>query len=174
MTLPIANAKCVTSMEKISRTQKKKNALALQKLGERLIALTEEQMNDLDLIPELKEAVLMARQMTKHEARRRQMQYVGRLMREVDPEVIENALADIQAQKDQERRRFKLIEQWRDELVAGSDDRASWLISQHPDINRQKLVRLVNQARDAKNTPKGRQAGRRLFRFLARNVLMQP
>ena len=154
-------------MEKISRTQKKKKAQTLQKLGERLVALTDDQIANLDLMPELEEAVLMVRQMTRHEARRRQMQYIGRLMREIDPGDVEKALDQLQSQKDQERRKFKLVEQWRDELVAGNQARVSWLILQYPDMDRKQLVQMVNQAIGAKNSPKARRASRLLFRFLA-------
>lgn len=157
-------------MERISRTQKKKKAEALQRLGERLVALTDAQIDALDLMPELVEALKMARQMHQHGARRRQMQYIGRLMREIDPDGVADALGRIQSQEDHDKRRFKLVEQWRDELVAGSQTRASWLVEQYPGINSEQLYQLVKQARTEKNTPKARKAARLLFRFLTRSV----
>lgn len=157
-------------MEQVSRTQKKKKAEALQRLGERLVALTDAQMDALDLIPELIEALKMARQMNKHGARRRQMQYIGRLMREIDPDGLEKALGSIQSQADHDKRRFKLIEQWCDELVAGSPTRASWLVKQYPDMDGDQLNQLVKQAVAEKHTSKARKTGRMLFRFLSRSA----
>lgn len=158
------------TMEQVSRTQKKKKAQALQLLGERLVALTDAQIDTLDLMPELNEALKMARQMTKHGARRRQMQYIGRLMREIDPDGVQDALGRIQSQANHDKRQFKLIEQWRDELVAGSPTRASWLVEQYPDMDAEQLFQLVKQAGAEKNTPKARKTSRLLFRFIARSV----
>lgn len=157
-------------MEKISRTQKKRQAEALQKLGEQLIGLSEDQTATLNLPPELLEAVSMARRMTKHEARRRQLQYIGRLMREIDPETVNNALQKLGSQEELDRRKFKRVEQWRDELVAGSDERSQWLISQYPELDNRQLAHLVHNARNAQNTPKARTSNRQLFRFLAKSI----
>lgn len=157
-------------MEKISRTQKKKMALARQRLGERLIALAQPQVAQLNLPPELEEAVDMARRMTKHEARRRQIQYVGKLMRDIDPQQIEAALQSIQTQTAQEARKFKLVEQWRDELVSGSRHRLTWLTNHYAELSEGQLTQLVHQARQSRETAKERQANRRLFRYLMKTL----
>ncbi|MBF0303131.1 MAG: DUF615 domain-containing protein [Desulfamplus sp.] len=70
--------------EKPSRTQKKKIAENLQKLGEFLVEMAETEVNRLDISPELKKALSIARTLTKHGARKRQLQYIGVIMREVD------------------------------------------------------------------------------------------
>ncbi len=75
----------------------KKKAQALQRLGERLVALNEEQVKALVLPDELKTAVVLVHQMKSHEARRRQLQYIGRLMREIDALVVEAAFAKLQS-----------------------------------------------------------------------------
>jgi ribosome-associated protein len=161
-------------MEEISRTQKKKNAQTLQKLGEQLLGLSEEKVATLNLDPELEEALSMARHMTKHEARRRQLQYIGRLMRGIDPARVEEAFQRVHSQEDHKARAFKLVEQWRDELVAGNDERRQWLTVQFPDMDIQQLTKLVQHAQVANNTPKARQESRQLFRFLARLVPDDP
>ncbi|MGE4506027.1 MAG: ribosome biogenesis factor YjgA, partial [Desulfovibrionaceae bacterium] len=75
-----------------SRSQKKRDATALQALGEELAALGRESLRKAPLPPDIKEALLEARAMASHEARRRQMQFVGKLMREADTSAIRDFL----------------------------------------------------------------------------------
>ena len=78
--------------DKPSKSQRKREALALQDLGEILVTLKPAQLAKIPLPEELREAVLAARQMNQRGARKRQLQYIGRLMREIDPEPIRAAL----------------------------------------------------------------------------------
>jgi len=79
-------------IDKPSKSQRKREALALQDLGATLITLKPAQLDKMPLPEELREAVLAARQMTQRGARKRQLQYIGRLMREIEPEPIRVAL----------------------------------------------------------------------------------
>jgi len=78
-----------------SRTQKKNEDRALQRLGEQLVTLPSRQLASIDLPDELLTAVEFARTIKSHGARRRQMQYIGALMRHIDPQPIETALERI-------------------------------------------------------------------------------
>ena len=78
--------------DKPSKSQRKRDALALQELGETLVTLKPTQLDKMPLPEELREAVLAARQMNQRGARKRQLQYIGRLMRQIDPEPIRAAL----------------------------------------------------------------------------------
>ena len=78
--------------DKPSKSQRKREALALQDLGETLVTLKPAQLDKMPLPEKLREAVLAARQMNQRGARKRQLQYIGRLMREIDPEPIRAAL----------------------------------------------------------------------------------
>jgi len=80
-----------------SRTQKKKEDQALQKLGEQLVALPSGQLENMVLPDELAEAIELAQKIKSHGARRRQIQYIGALMRHTDPQPIEAALHRIRA-----------------------------------------------------------------------------
>jgi ribosome-associated protein len=155
-------------MEKISRTQKKKAAMALQKLGEQLVHLSDAQFSVLELPGELKDAVALARRIKQHEARRRQLQYIGRLMRQFDPGIIQGAIDNLTAGENQRRRKFKLVEKWRDELVSGDDQRFRWLVENYPSVDPQELRLLVKNARQDHHGKGLRKAGRRLFRYLSR------
>ena len=78
-----------------SRTQKKNEARALQKLGEQLVALSSGQLESIDISDDLRNAVIVAGKTKSYGARRRQLQYIGTLMRDIDPEPIQNALENI-------------------------------------------------------------------------------
>lgn len=158
--------KSTEQSERISRTKKKKAALALQKLGEQLVSLNTAQLSDLNLPSELHQAVCDARTMKSHGARRRQMQYIGSLMRELDATPIQEALENIGRQDDEAARRFKRIERWRDELVAGDDARLEWLKEHFPESDGEQLTRLVLQARGMGTGNQSKKVRRQLYRYL--------
>jgi len=85
----------IEQIEQKSKSQLKREMSALQAMGERLVKLTANQIGAMEMPEDLREAVLFARTLKKHEALRRQMQYIGALMREVDPEPIRKALDNI-------------------------------------------------------------------------------
>lgn len=84
-----------SAVEQKSKSQVKREMLALQSLGEQLVDFSPNQIGQIEMPQELREAVLFARTLKKNEARRRQMQYIGTLMRDVDPEPIRKAVAEI-------------------------------------------------------------------------------
>jgi ribosome-associated protein len=157
-------------MEKISRTKRKQAAQLMQKMGERLVALDNAQFEALELPDELLKAIAMARRIKKKEARRRQLQYIGKLMRQYDSGAIQKAVESVTAEAVENLRRFKLAERWRDELVAGSPERFAWLVENVPNISREKLKLLVEKASHLHTGENTRKAGRELFRYLIQRV----
>ena len=155
-------------MEKIekSRTQKKKEARALQKLGEQLLSLTIEQLNDIPLPVELHEAVLQAHGMTRHGARRRQIKYIGALAREIDPQPILDALANIRHGDYQKAAAFKQLERWRDDLREGNSALIDEILEKCPSAQRQRLTQLTRNAQAENRKQSGVKASRSLFRYL--------
>ena len=81
-----------------SRTRKKKEARALQRLGEQLVALPHGLLETMELPDELLTAIELARKIKSHGARRRQIQYIGALMRQIDPQPIATALERIRTE----------------------------------------------------------------------------
>lgn len=157
------------NLERISRTQKKKNAERLQKLGERLIDLDDAALKSIDISDELREAVMQARGIKQHEARRRQLQYIGRLMREAgeDPSSIQSAIERAEGRDGEEKRKFKQVESWRNELLAGSHSRFDWLLENYPHADPTHLRKLVsNVSMGKKRTGNSKRAARILFRYL--------
>jgi ribosome-associated protein len=156
-------------LERISRTQKKKHAERLQKLGERLIDLDDTVLDAVSISEELREAVMQARSIKQHEARRRQLQYIGRLMREdgADPSKIQSAIERAEGSDGDEKRKFKQVEAWRNELLAGNRSRYDWLLKNYPRIDPADLRRLIRNASTAKRrAATGKRAARALFRYL--------
>src|SRR5258706_241507 len=119
----------VHAEEKPSKTELKRVMHELQALGERLIGLNPEQLAAIALPENLHEAVEQARRITKHEARRRQLQYIGRLMRDVDPEPIREKLKVWDGVSIEETARLHRIERWREKLLEDDGEAARSLRS---------------------------------------------
>nr|MDP2191297.1 ribosome biogenesis factor YjgA [Rhodoferax sp.] len=136
-----------------SRTELKRESTELQKLGEDLLALRADLMQGLDLTEKLKDAVLEAKRITNFEGKRRQMQFIGKQMRLVDPAVLDTVRAALTEQHSgsaHENLVLHLAETWRDRLIANEDAFGEW-ITQCPDTEAQQLRALIRQARkDAK------------------------
>ena len=153
------------SGETPSKSQRKREMHELQDLGAELVELSEQQLASIDLPERLRDAVLDAREITKFEARRRQLQYIGKLMRAVDPEPIRKKLATWQAASRTHTARLHLIERWRERLL---DDEAALgeLVAERPQadaVRLRLLVRNVQREREAGQPPKSFRA---LFRVL--------
>ena len=103
----------------LSKTQRKHAMEELQSLGEELVALPADRVRKLDIPDDLREAVVTAQRMPRQdEAKRRQMQYIGRLMRKVEIEPIRTALADARGESASETARLHRLERLRNELLA--------------------------------------------------------
>lgn len=133
-----------------SKTQLKAEADEKQALGEALLTLRVDLMARLDLPEKLLDAIAQAKKITNFEGKRRQMQFIGKLMRPLDPEPIRAAIDEQKNGSAQLTLALHLAEQWRDKLIASDDALGDWL-AEHPDTDSQQLRALVRQARkDAK------------------------
>ena len=132
-----------------SRTDLKRESTELQKLGEELLTLRADLMERLALPDKLVDALAEVRRITNFEGRRRQMQYVGKLMRLLDPEqrqAARDALEDQNKGSARETQALHLAEKWRAELVADEDALSRWML-QFPGTDTQQLRALIRQAR---------------------------
>ncbi|OGA35912.1 MAG: hypothetical protein A3F75_06935 [Betaproteobacteria bacterium RIFCSPLOWO2_12_FULL_64_23] len=159
--------------EPTSKTRKKKDMLALQKLGVQLVELNEQQLESMQLPEALLEAVQEAGRLTKHEARRRQMQYIGRLMREIDAAPIRDRLEQWQGQGREHTAQMHAIERWRDELVAG-DPALVRFLHEYPGANSQQLRTLIRNARREQRAALPPRSYRELFRALREMTTKEP
>jgi ribosome-associated protein len=149
----------------ISKTQRKRQMLELQALGEALTALTEEQLAELVLPERLMDAVLQAKRINKFGALRRQMQYIGRLMREVDAEAIAARLDAWKGASREATAHLHLLERWRTRLM--EDEAAlSEFAAAYPACDTQKLHTLIRNARRECEASQAPRSFRALFQEL--------
>lgn len=151
--------------EIVSRTKKKQHVEELQKLGAALIALPSAQLDALGLPAELLAAVREARRITSHEARRRQVQFIGKVMRKIDPEPVRAAVAAIAGQSASMRARQKRLEQWRERLI-GDDAALTEFAGGHAGADLQAMRALIRNARKEIAESKPPRAQRELFRLI--------
>jgi ribosome-associated protein len=151
--------------EPVSKTRRKREMTELQALGAALVGLPESQLDQMQLDSALRQAVLDAKRITSHEAKRRQLQYIGRLMREVDAEPIRARLAAVEGRSSQATAAHRRLEAWRERLLA--DDAAlTHFASEHPRVDLQEIRSLIRSARKEQKEGKPPRAYRELFRVL--------
>ena len=145
-----------------SRTELKKESDELQKLGEALLTLPAAAMERLDLPEKLVEALAEVRRITNFEGRRRQMQFVGKLMRQLDEasrQAVRDTLEEQRGGSAQQTLALHMAEKWRDDLIADDEALPKWLQA-NPETDVQQLRALIRQARkdtqpDADSVAKG-------------------
>lgn len=129
----------------LSKTQRKKAVHMLQALGEELVELNDDQLTAIELPEALRDAVMVARSITKFEAKRRQLQYIGKLMRGVEVEPIRAALDAMLARSRRQIAAHKRLEAWRERLLAGPGA-VNDLLAEYPGADAGRLRALVRGA----------------------------
>ncbi len=156
------------AFDRPSKTQRKKASHELQDLGEALAAMPDDRLNAIAIPETLRDAVREHRRTRSHEGRRRQMQYIGKLMRGADVEPIRQAVTDLQLGRAKDALALHEAERWRTELIA-SDDNVTRFLQAHAGVDTQHLRNLIRNARkDAALVPEKRsgRAYRELFQFI--------
>lgn len=162
-----------------SKTQLKAEADEKQALGEALLTLRADLMARLDLPDKLRDAIADAKKITNFEGRRRQMQFIGKLMRPLDPEPIREAINEQLNGSADLTLALHLAEQWRDKLIADDGALGTWL-EEHPSTDSQQLRALVRQARkDAKpekpgEAPRHGKSYREIFQLVRQTLAKGP
>jgi ribosome-associated protein len=151
--------------EILSKTKRKQEMHELQALGTALVGLSDAHLERMALPEELAQAVLEARRIGSHEARRRQMQYIGRLMREIDPEPIRAQLAALEGGSAQARASHQRLEHWRARLME-DDGALTEFARAHPVADLQQLRTLIRNARREQAESRPPRAYRELFRAI--------
>lgn len=152
-------------IEYVSKSQMKRDMEALQDLGVQLISLSKLQLKKLDLPDALLTAIKDAQKITSNSAIKRQRQYIGKLMRDVDPAPIQALFDSLKGDNDRQSAWLHQLERTRDELL--TDDKAvAALIAEYPSIDIQQLRQLVRNARAERAAQKPPKHYRSLFQFL--------
>ncbi len=151
-----------------SKTQAKRQSHALQALGEQVLELSDTRLAALDLPEVLRDALDEARRTRSHEGRRRQMQYIGKLMRGVDEAPLREAVAAAHLGSARDTLLLHQTEHWRDALLANDEALTRWL-HEHPRCDAQQLRSLVRASRREAALPAERRNprhARELFQFI--------
>jgi ribosome-associated protein len=160
-----------------SKTQLKTRSHDLQALGVAVAALSQDRLSRIDLPEQLRDAIDTYRKIRSHEGRRRQMQYVGKLMRSADEAMLREAVAAATLGSARDTFLLHETERWRAALVADDSAMTTWL-DEHPDCDTQQLRSLVRAARrEAAALPvENRQpkSFRELFQFIKPHLANMP
>jgi ribosome-associated protein len=150
-----------------SKTALKRRMTALQELGEALTRLSDKQLSAIPIDDErLLTAVREVRGIRSNSARRRHLQYIGKLMRDIDAEPIEHALQALDHRHRKDTDAFHELEQLRDSMLAAGVGGISLATERWPQADRQQLRQLLLQHQRETQRGKAPAASRKLFRYL--------
>jgi len=153
-----------------SKTKRKQEMHALQDIGEQLVGLNKDRLAQINLPETLLDAVIEAKRLTGHEARRRQMQYLGKLMRSVDEEPIRAKLDEWNNVTRVQGAKFNLLERWRERLL--TDEKAlSELVVEYARADIQQIRTLIRNAQKEAAAGKPPKSSRALFKLLREMIL---
>ncbi len=152
--------------EYISKSQRKRASHAAQQLGQKLVELPTSQLNKIDLPDRLREAICHAKTIKSHSAHKRQMQYIGRLMRDIDVQPIEQYMQSRQWEPRKETEKHHLAEQWRDGLINNFDVFFHTVQASQPTIDRQHIRQLVRNSTKEQKENKPPKSKRILYQYL--------
>lgn len=149
-----------------SKTQIKRELHALQDLGARLTPLKPELLDKLPLTDALRKALADAPKHTANAAKKRHIQFIGKLMREQDIDAILALIDQVDSSTREYNERFHNLERWRDRLVAGDDTTLESFVVDYPETDRQHLRSLIRHAQHeaARNKPPA--AARKIFKYI--------
>jgi ribosome-associated protein len=149
-----------------SRSARKREAAGLQQLGETLTTLTAEQLRSTPISAALRDAIQALGRMDSHGARRRQMQLIGRLMRQEDADGIRTALARFDQTSAVAIAAHHQAERWRERLLLEGNAALTEFLAQQPAIDRQRLRQLIQAAQQEQATGAPARHARELFRLI--------
>ena len=150
----------------VSKTQRKREAHAIQALGESLVQLNKSALQQIPLPDDLHAAITEAQRIHQHGALKRQLQYIGKLMRQYEIEPIRAAYEKATHSYREDVQQHHLLEQWRDRLLTDGDKALEALLRDHPAADRQHIRQLVRSAQKESAFNKPPKAARELFRYL--------
>ncbi|MEJ2140878.1 MAG: ribosome biogenesis factor YjgA [Gammaproteobacteria bacterium] len=155
-----------TDENRVSKTQVKRECHDLQELGEAMSKLEPAALDKIPMDDKIREAVITIRKMKKGGALKRQIQYVGKLLRNTDHEPIREAYDKVVDHYREDVKQFHKLENWRDRLVEEGDKALGELLEEMPQVDRQHLRQLIRQASKEKQNNKPPKSSREIFKYL--------
>ena len=149
----------------LSKSQRKRDALALQALADELVRLSAAELDGVPVPAELRDAVIDARALSRG-AYRRQVRYLGRLLRDTDADPIRRAVDALKRASHEDKARLRRLERWRERLMEEGDRAVSELLGAYPGADAQQLRQLLRNARKEHEAGRPPRSSRLVFRFL--------
>jgi len=150
----------------VSKTRRKHECDDMQELGEKMITLNKEELSKINMDDELRRAIEEAQRMKSNGALKRQRQYIGKIIRNLDDETLEPQLNRILHMHDIHNAEFKRMEKWREAMMEGGDDVINNFMEQYPLTDRHHLRQLIRNAKKEKQNNKPPAAYRQIFKYI--------
>ena len=150
----------------VSKSQIKREAESFVDLAKKIAALSKDQFEAMPMPEQLRRAIVEVRKLSKGGAIKRQFKYIGKILRDLDTELVKQGL---ERQLDKDRAasaRLHILEQWRDKLVAGGDVALGEFLNEFPQADRQQLRQLQRKAKQEFEQEKPPVAARKIFQYL--------
>jgi ribosome-associated protein len=158
------------TLEPKSKSEKKREAEAVKAVGAELVDLPPAKLNEVfekvELPDKLQEALLECRSLKVFKARKRQLQYIGKLMRDIDVEPIQQLLAEFKVGGQAETAQHHRIERWRERLLSEGDTAFNELMQLHPEADAKHIQQLIASAHKEATHQQPPRSARLLFRYL--------
>lgn len=152
--------------ERPSKSHLKRESHALQEVGEQLVELPATKLSLIPMPDALREAVALARKIQKRGGRKRQIKFIGKLLRSIDAAPILEALDQIEARAAKATARHHLAERWRERMLDEGDGAVGEFLDNYPNVDRQQLRQLVRNAQSERQAEKPPRRARELFRLV--------
>lgn len=150
----------------VSKTQRKQECDSMKELGEKLITLNKEELSHIHMDDELRRAIEEAQRMTSNGALKRQKQYIGKVLRSLNDETLDEQLNRVLHKHDIHSAQFKRMEKWRDSIIDDGDQGINAFLEQYPVADRHHLRQLVRNALKEKKNNKPPAAYRQIFKYI--------
>lgn len=152
--------------ERPNKTRIKRECDHLLDIGDEILKLKPEEIDSLELPTDLEAAVQTALKIKSRSGLKRQRQYIGKLLRNIESDDLESRLRKIQHRHDTNTAQFKRLERWRDDLIENNKATLNEIIEQYPDIDRQHINQLIRRAHQEQKQSKAPASSRKLFKYL--------
>ena len=156
----------VEQEEYLSRSEKKRRSTAIQKIGEELASFPITAIRSFNLPADLLHEYEELHKITKHEAKRRKMQYIGKMLRDVDIEPIRLRIEEVREGKAAQSADFHHLERLRDRLVQNDKEAMEYVVETYAEVDIQKLRQLMRNAKKELEKQKPPKSSKALFRYL--------
>ena len=156
--------------DKPSKSQLKREAEKLQELGSSLVKLPNSVLKKFPLPDDLFDAIKLAQSIRQNGALKRQLQFIGKLMRQHDTDKIQEMYNSYYLRQNQNKKKFHIYEDWRDKFLSNDKTVFNDFIAQYPDVDRQHLHQLIRQSLNETKQQKPPKYARLLFSFIKENI----